>query len=363
MTSEIALEPSQLLTALATVGRCDSLREELFGCLRRAEAEAADPAAFREEVRWPLVLSMLQGVDGHQVVLTNGLVLEIGPDSRIEKAVFMSLDAHPDHLWEPQTTKLILALARNATNAVIGGAYIGDQAVPLAKEMEAGGGVVHAFEPMALPFRRLLRNVALNRLHNVVAHRVALWDRSAVAVEVVGHVALGSPMPLEGREYEGGEVVPSVTIADYARQNGLAAVELVTLDTEGGEERALLGATPLLEKPPGEAPDIVFEIHRSYVDWTDGLQNTSVVQLLSERGYTVFAVRDFHSNYAMADEPIELVPVDTVYLDGPPHGFNMLATKKPGLVDQLELHVIEGVSPKLLLEKDPRLHHPTGWLR
>jgi FkbM family methyltransferase len=365
MTSEIELDPSQLADALAAAGSSDRLREELFDCLRRAEADFPDPAAFREEVRWPIVLSMLQSVEGHQVVLGNGLVLEIGPDSRIEKGVLLSLDPHPEHLWEPQTTKLLLALAgaRPASNVVVGGAYIGDQAIPLASALRATGGTVHAFEPMALPFHRLQRNVKLNELDNVVALRLALWDRSEVPVEVVGHVALGSPMSLEGREPEGGEVVRSVTIADYARQNDLSSLELITLDTEGGEERALLGALELLEKPLGEAPDVVFEVHRSYVDWSPGLENTAVVRLFLDRGYTVFAVRDFHSTHGMANEPVELVPVATVYVDGPPHGFNMLATKNPRLVDELGLQVVEGVSPKLLLHKDPRLHHPTGWLR
>jgi FkbM family methyltransferase len=289
--------------------------------------------------------------------------LEVGPDSRIDKAILLSLDEHPDHLWEPQTTKLILALGQKAANVIIGGAYIGDQAIPLARALQGHGGTVHAFEPMALPYRRLLRNIELNGLDNVVTVRLALWDSTAVPIEVVGHAALGSPMALDGRDPEGDEVVASVTIADYARQNELGSLELITLDTEGGEERALLGAAELLDKPAGDAPNIVFEIHRSYVDWTSGLENTSLVQLLAAHGYTVFAVRDFHSNYAMENEPIEIIPVDRVYLEGPPHGFNMLATKDDHLVDALDLRVLVDVSPKLLLEKDPRLHHPHGWPR
>ena len=365
MTSEIELEPTQLTAALAAAGRSEALREELCDCLRRAEPSAEDPSAFREDVRWPLVLAMLQDVDGHRVVLSDGLVFEIGPDSRIEKAILMSLDARPEFLWEPQTTKLILTLGRKATNVVMGGAYIGDQAIPLARVLQGHGGVVHAFEPMALPFRRLLRNIELNGLDNVVAQPLALWDRTAVPIEVVGHAAIGTPVALEGREPAGGEVVPSVSIDDYARDNDLEAIGLLTLDTEGGEEPALHGARELLTRPEGEAPDIVFEIHRHYVDWTPGLEKTSIVQLLESYGYTVFAVRDFHSNYDMSGEAIEIVPVDRVYLEGPPHGFNMLATKRPGLVDELDLHVVKDVSPKLLLEKgkDPRLHHPTGWLR
>ena len=60
----------------------------------------------------------------------------------------------------------------------------------------------------------------------------------------------------------------------------------------------------------------------------------------------------------MAGQPVEIVPVESVYVDGPPHGFNMLAVKDTGLVDSLGLQIVEDVSPKLIPEKDPRLHHP-----
>jgi hypothetical protein len=102
----------------------------------------------------------------------------------------------------------------------------------------------------------------------------------------------------------------------------------------------------------------VFEIHRHFVDWTDGLEKTSIVEFLRSRGYSVFAIRDFHNNYRMADHPIEIIPVDRVYLEGPPHGFNALATTDPNLVKRLDLRIVENVSPKLLLHKDPALHQP-----
>lgn len=104
----------------------------------------------------------------------------------------------------------------------------------------------------------------------------------------------------------------------------------------------------------------MFEVHRHHVDWTHGLEKTAVVSMLVAHGYRVFAVRDFHSNVAMHGQPIEVIPVDRVHLEGPPHGFNLLATKEPGLVERLGLRVVSGVSPKYLFDKDPALHHPVG---
>lgn len=357
MSSEITLDSSALAEALASAGLHPQLRADVFDALRRAQADFDDPTTFRESVRWPIVLALLQGARTHQVELADGLVFEVTPDSRIERALLLSPDARPDHVWEPQTTRLLVALARQSTNVVVGGAYIGDQALPMARAVPPGGRV-HAFEPMSQAFERLLRNIALNSIDNVVPQRLSLWDASDVTLRLSGDLALASSVAVDGGRDGDAEAVMSMTITDYKRRFELRSVDLISLDTEGGEEKALAGAAELLELPAGEAPNIVFEIHRNFVDWTDGLENTSVARFLLSRGYHLFAIRDFHDNHPMAGEPIEVIPVDRVYLEGPPHGFNVLAIKDPALADRLGLEVVEDVSPKLLLEKDPALHRP-----
>jgi hypothetical protein len=139
-------------------------------------------------------------------------------------------------------------------------------------------------------------------------------------------------------------------------------VELIVLDLEGAEHTVLRGARRRLELPPGRAPQLVFEVHRSYVDWSDGLEQTDLLRYLAELGYITYAVRDFQSNRDLRDRPIELVPPATAYLEGPPHGFNMLATKDPAVGDEGPFVLSPGVSPKLLPHKDPALHHPAGGL-
>lgn len=365
MSTEIIADHTLLARALAVAGQSEELRHTIFEALRQAEAAADNPASFREQVRWPLILALLSETGTERVVLENGLIFEVGADSRIEQALLLSSVKHPDHVWEPQTTRLLTALAANISQAIIGGAYIGDHVLPVAHVMAGTTphGQVHAFEPMSHAFNRLLRNLELNNIKNVVANRLGLWDTSDTSLSVEGQLALASAVALEDEEgAQSDDVIKSVTIDDYVKTKQLSSVGLIMLDTEGGEERALKGARSLLELSPAEAPNIVFEIHRHFVDWSDGLENTSVVRLLTSRGYTVFAIRDFHLNYPMAGKPIEVIPVDKVYLEGPPHGFNALATKDSQLIHRLELRVVENVSPKLLLDRDPALHHPVGGL-
>jgi hypothetical protein len=159
------------------------------------------------------------------------------------------------------------------------------------------------------------------------------------------------------------DVIDTVTLDGYAQsRNIIGNVGLLMLDVEGGEFRALQGARQLLSLPKDQSPNVVFEVHRHYVDWSNGLENTDIIRYLSEFGYTTYAIRDFHSNYPMHNKPIELIPAPVVYLEGPPHGFNMLAVKDTAILENDRFRFCENVSPKLLLHKDPSLHHPTDGL-
>jgi hypothetical protein len=64
----------------------------------------------------------------------------------------------------------------------------------------------------------------------------------------------------------------------------------------------------------------------------------------------------------MRGRAIELVPIDTAHLEGPPHGFNLVAVPDPAMLQGEPFRLCPGVSPKLLAHRDPALHHPAGGL-
>jgi FkbM family methyltransferase len=346
--------------ALSSAGHNARFREAIFSALREAETLSPDPVAYRNNVRWPLVQAVLADAKFHQVFLADGLVFEVSLASRIEQSLLLSADDRPSHVWEPQTTRLLQALSSDAEHVIVGGAYIGDHVLPIASMLAARvpQGTVHAFEPMEYAYARLQRNAELNRAENVRLWKLALWDRSGAVLTLDGPDALAAATESNGTEERSGENVQAVSVDDYVCRENIASVRLLMLDLEGGEERALRGARQLLSRTGSSAPHVVFEVHRQYVDWTDGLESTSIVNLLTSLGYSVYAIRDLHDNYSMANRPIEIIPIDRVYLEGPPHGFNLLATKEHDLVPRLSLSVVVDVSPKLLFDKDPMLHHP-----
>lgn len=345
--------------ALSRIASNEQWRSAFIRQLVAYEGEIEAPGVdVREEITGPLVDALF---DDDQVVrktLSNGVTFEFLYRSKIARDFVMSTPETPDHAWEPQTSRILVKLAKGARQVVIGGAYFGDHAVLIAKEIAPGGGVVHAFEPNDQQRAMLARNAQINGLSNIRPRPEGLWSDSSTNLRLVGYDSFATAEVAE----EGGEGFRTVTIADYLAAQGVDRLDLIVVDIEGAELGALKGAAPFLEKPKGEAPAILFEVHRHYVDWSNGLPNTEIVKFLTDRGYTVFALRDFNSNYDLSNKPIELIPADAVHLEGPPHGFNMVAVKDPKVFDGPGYAVVRGVSPKYLRHKDPRLHHPVGGL-
>ena len=110
-------EPN-LASALAAAGADDVLRYALFDLLRAAEQRASDSRGFRDQVRAPLITALLGQVGTHTVELSTGLKFEVSPASRIEMALLLSSEDRPNHVWEPQTTKLLTTLARGCRHVI-----------------------------------------------------------------------------------------------------------------------------------------------------------------------------------------------------------------------------------------------------
>jgi len=334
-------------------------RQQIFNALRADEKESTAPDEFREKVRWPIVRAMVDAVGTHQVPMENGLVLEVTTGSRIEKAFLMSRQNEPDHAWEPQTTRLILEISER--DVLVGGAFFGDHVVPLAHHMQKSNprGRILAFEPFEKTYSLLVRNLQLNGLNQVEPRCQGLWSESGKKLKVglgAGESALASALV---EEMSDACEVETATVDDFMETHDLG---LIVIDLEGSEEECLKGAMKTLKLPPGKAPHLIFEVHREYFDWSQGLENTSILNRVLEAGYDAYAIRDIHDNLSMKGRPIELIPVTSVYLEGPPHGFNLLATKDKDLPKRLEAKVVEGVSPKYLPGRNPQLFAPLDGL-
>jgi FkbM family methyltransferase len=352
---------SQLATAIRTLGSADGLREQLVEVCRSAERRfGLSHGDVRETITGPIVDALHAPGTLLRKELAGGMVFHFTYRSKIARDFVLSPDPTPDHVWEPQTTRLLLHMARHARHVVIGGGYIGEHAILVAHAMNAQGGICHAFEPNHDAATLMRRNAANNRITNLVVSELALWNASDGWLALVGKDSHAHPERVDAAAT--GDKFRTITLDAYCKARAIDGLDLIMLDIEGGEQAALEGAVGFLGRPKEQAPAVVFEIHRSYVDWSKGLDQTPPVRLLLDAGYRVFAIRDFQSNVPMGNCLIELLPLDAIYLEGPPHGFNMLAVKDEALLDPAIFRRCRDKSPKLLLYQSPRLHHPTEWL-
>ncbi|HEY9217328.1 MAG TPA: FkbM family methyltransferase [Phenylobacterium sp.] len=352
------MDQVKLAAALDRIRRDPAWRDAFVRHLLAFEKEIATPGVdLREEVTGPLADAVYKEGERIQRTLSSGVKFEFLYRSKIARDFVMSEPAQPDHAWEPQTSRIVVDLAKGAQQVVIGGAYFGDHAILIAREIAANGGVVHAFEPNSDQRGMLLRNAELNGLTNIVARPEGLWSTSSEHLKLVGYDSFATA---EKADAGAADAFQTVTIADYLAAQNVDRLDLIVVDIEGAELAALQGAEAFLRRPDG--PKIVYEVHRHYVDWSNGLPNTEISRFLTGCGYQLFALRDFNSNVDLAGKPVELIPQDKVYLEGPPHGFNMVAVKDASVFQVPGYRIVEDVSPKLLRHKDPRLHHPVGGL-
>lgn len=134
------------------------------------------------------------------------------------------------------------------------GANIGTFTLPLAKAVKE----VHAFEPVERNVELLRKNIELNALHNVVVHPVGVGDRA-------GWVSFAMENPDNAGTYrvEKGDAVEVVSLDSTD-----VLFDVVKMDIQGMEGRALVGMTKLIQK---HRPIFFFEVSGRIFDYGPSL--------------------------------------------------------------------------------------------
>jgi FkbM family methyltransferase len=310
----------------------------------------------RVALLYPLLDQIYSSGDRLSLTLENGLRLDYLYKSNIAKEILLRERENPSHAWEPMTTRVVeLAIRYRPGPVLIGGAYFGDHAMIAAKELQDGkhAGPVICVEPNEEQGQLLLENAAINGLSPWLRLvKSVLWDREGLRFNLNDQDSHASV------ELDDSAACLSETIDHIVSDQLSEGISLLMLDIEGSEEKALAGARSVLSLAADRAPVIIVEIHRKYVDWDCGLSNTEMVRFLVGYGYHVYALRDCQSNWELGLEAPEIIPLEDVYLSGPPHGFNLIASKDEHFFDASGFKRVSNVSPKYLRHRDAKLHAP-----
>lgn len=174
--------------------------------------------------------------------------LEIGSKSYLLSLPSLT-DAYIDAIakggWRDSTWRFLMDWIRQGQVFFDLGANIGAFAIP------AGvlGAKVHAFELLPENVAALMSSKRANHLDDFSVVMCALWDLPG-AIGFGGFSAWGTVLS------ESPMAMATLRIDDYVSQHQVKRVDLMKIDIEGSEQRALKGAIQLLDR---DSPDIIIK--------------------------------------------------------------------------------------------------------
>jgi FkbM family methyltransferase len=171
------------------------------------------------------------------VAVTKNGVLVVDPR---DFGVSTSLLAYGNYDWE--AVSWLLPLVGRESRLVFVGAHLGALLVPVAAH--SGSRTIVAFEPVPDTCRLLTLNVALNGLAGISVHQQAIGDTEGSVRFTQNPINTGN-----SRVSNTGEiVVPVSTLDDALKREAWTYTDLLVLDAEGFEARAMRGASNTLSQ-------------------------------------------------------------------------------------------------------------------
>jgi FkbM family methyltransferase len=160
----------------------------------------------------------------------------------------------------------------------------------LAAQRVGPTGYVHAFEPTHHVAAKLVANIRLNGFGNVTVNEIAVSDCSSEAtlyyVEDDGMNNILAPEP----GYRHSMKVLTVTLDEYLDSRQTEKVDIIKMDIEGAELKALRGAARLLAGD--DAPVVIVEINPRALA-VGNATAAELVQLLEGHGYRVGTIATY----------------------------------------------------------------------
>ncbi|MDR1551772.1 MAG: FkbM family methyltransferase [Holosporaceae bacterium] len=287
----IAGEADNALPVSATrlsgnTGHCeeDALREKIVPESDWSPNSADSARSFEGWLRWWQYLFLKKPI----VMLWRygGLRLWIYPGNEICRALFVR------EVYNPNLVVVLQSLLSSGSVFIDAGAHIGDLAL-LASRIVGKNGHVFAIEPSVRDFRRLVDNVNLNGLGNVIStHRLAVSDQNGKANLLVASEersslnTLGVGISSKGVENIGIETVDSITLDDFAERKKITHIDVLLLNIEGSEMRALKGAEKIIER---FLPIIVLGVNNSALE-NNGTTCSALRELITKMGYEMYKI-------------------------------------------------------------------------
>ena len=238
-----------------------------------------------------------------------------GLSTRLMPGEQLSCALHVSGTYEPNTLCVLRQHLPPGGVFIDAGAHAG--VVSLAASRWVGPtGRVYAFEPSEREYRRLLDSLKLSRASNVTPVRAAVGAKSEKGSLMVADASfsglntLGERFAYAGIPMASREAVEIVTIDDFVRQHGVARVDAIKLDIEGGEAKALAGAKETLRRT---RPALVLELNATALVAT-GSAPLHIEETLLDARYRAFRIDDSDASLMPVSGIAELDEQNVVFL-------------------------------------------------
>jgi FkbM family methyltransferase len=153
--------------------------------------------------------------------------------------------------FEPEVAAALRMFARLGMTVLDIGANIGAHTLLLGSLVGDAGRVI-AFEPTNFAWKKLVRNLSLNRMPWITAVNAALADCD----ENGRNIDFRASWRTDGGRNDREGVVDFIRLDDWCAHNGITKVDLVKIDIDGNEYAAFAGGRRILTE---SRPVIVME--------------------------------------------------------------------------------------------------------
>lgn len=190
-------------------------------------------------------------------------------------------------IWEPFETEVFKKRLKGVGLVVDVGANIGYYTLLASRALKTNGRVI-AFEPASVNFNLLERNVEENFLNNVKIEKKALGAKSGKTYVYLNDKNYGDSTTYETKEGRKKEKIAKITLDDYFSRSE-DSIDLLKIDIQGSELKALRGAKKLLGK--GRIKVIISEL------WPEGMKRAGdkweeYISYLKLNGFNLFQIND-----------------------------------------------------------------------
>ena len=236
--------------------------------------------SIKEWKRWWQYISLKKPVVMKWV---DGLNLRIYPKNEVFRSIFVR------GIYDPNLIVVINALLPAKGVFLDIGSNMGYCSL-LMDKVVGEDGRVFAIEPSERDFLRLVDNVNLNKLDNVNVYRLAISDKiGKVTISIAPEErsalnTLGAEFSNKGIEKVQTEEVDSTTLDAFVEKEGLSKIDVIKMDIEGSELKALSGAKNTIEQ---YRPALIVGINKNSLEASDASVE-EIEKILRELRYKMY---------------------------------------------------------------------------